>query len=245
MLQQGAKGVLIVGGPGSGKSSSMRNLNPKETFIINVQGKPLPFYQKGYSECVIDPNSGPSKDGNVIFTDNQALINNILKHISNNRPEIKTVIIDDFQYVAVNKFMRKIKEIGFDKFNEIGYDTWSPIATILKTLRKDLIVIFMSHDEVAQDETGRRFRRAKTMGKLVETQVGGIEGYFSYVFFTEVDGSKHYFLTNNEGEHTAKTPMGMFAKTDDKNKIITDDEGNPVPQLRIPNDLQLIIDKLK
>lgn len=37
-----AKLLAIVGESGTGKSRSMATLNPKETFIINVQGKPLP-----------------------------------------------------------------------------------------------------------------------------------------------------------------------------------------------------------
>lgn len=35
--------IAIVGASGSGKSSSIRTLNPEETFIINVASKPLPF----------------------------------------------------------------------------------------------------------------------------------------------------------------------------------------------------------
>lgn len=35
--------IALVGTSGSGKSTSIRNLNPSETFIINVASKPLPF----------------------------------------------------------------------------------------------------------------------------------------------------------------------------------------------------------
>lgn len=35
--------IAIVGSSGVGKSSSIRTLNPAETFIINVASKPLPF----------------------------------------------------------------------------------------------------------------------------------------------------------------------------------------------------------
>ncbi len=43
---------LIMGESGTGKSTSIRNLNPKETFIINVLNKPLPFkgYKSNYKE---------------------------------------------------------------------------------------------------------------------------------------------------------------------------------------------------
>ena len=38
-----AETIAIVGESGTGKSTSLRNLNPEETFIISTTGKPLPF----------------------------------------------------------------------------------------------------------------------------------------------------------------------------------------------------------
>ena len=35
--------IIIVGPSGSGKSSSMRNLDPKSTAVINTERKQLPF----------------------------------------------------------------------------------------------------------------------------------------------------------------------------------------------------------
>ena len=35
--------IAIVGASGVGKSSSIRNLDSTQTFIINVASKPLPF----------------------------------------------------------------------------------------------------------------------------------------------------------------------------------------------------------
>lgn len=35
--------IGIVGASGTGKSTALRTLDPKTTFIVNVQGKPLPF----------------------------------------------------------------------------------------------------------------------------------------------------------------------------------------------------------
>ena len=40
------------------------------------------------------------------------------------------------------------------------------------------------------------------------------EGLFTYVFYAlpqnDGDSMTYKFLTNNDGEHVAKTPMGMF-----------------------------------
>ena len=43
-----AQSTLIIGNSGSGKSTSFRNLDPKETFIINPASKSLPF--KGWKK---------------------------------------------------------------------------------------------------------------------------------------------------------------------------------------------------
>lgn len=220
-----AKGILVVGGSGTGKSTSARNLDPKSTFYINVQGKPLPFDDKDYVKC---EQGKPPEKGNLYYTDKIKTILHILDFISEKRPDIKQIIVDDTQYTSVNEFMRRISEKGFNKFNDIGHGIWS-IPEIIPRLRDDLKIYMMYHDEFFQDENGGH-RRAKTMGKLVEQQVGGIEGFFTYVIFTEVekgeDGIKHHFVVNNEGDTTAKTPMGMFE------------------ELRIPNDLTIINDKL-
>ena len=42
--------IAIAGDTGSGKSTSIKNLNPQETFIVSILGKPLPFpgYKKKY-----------------------------------------------------------------------------------------------------------------------------------------------------------------------------------------------------
>ena len=46
-----AHSVLIIADSGSGKSTSIRDLDPKETFIINIANKPLPFkgWKKNYT----------------------------------------------------------------------------------------------------------------------------------------------------------------------------------------------------
>lgn len=222
-----AVGVLVIGESGSGKSTSMRNLDPKETFLINVQGKDLPFMDE-FEEC---PKDGPPSKGNLMVTDKMPTIKKVVKYISDSRPDIKYIVVDDGQYVFVNQFMNRLNEKGYDKFNELGKDIWS-FPNSLKNYRKDLVVFYLHHDEKTMNDDGISFRRAKTMGKLISQQVGNIEGYFTYVIFTDVvkkeDGTKYQFVVKNEGDTTAKTPMGMFGD-----------------ETRVENDLMLVVEQLK
>ena len=84
--------LALVGQSGSGKSTSLRNLDPTKTFIINVASKPLPF--KGWrSKYTIWSKDNPN--GNYINTSNVQIIGQILGYINSKRPEIKNVVIED------------------------------------------------------------------------------------------------------------------------------------------------------
>ena len=86
--------ILIIGESGTGKSSSLRNLNHEETFILNVLDKPLPF--KGFKHKYIKENAEERKI-NYFTTKDPNKIINLIKSINERRPEIKTLVIDDFK----------------------------------------------------------------------------------------------------------------------------------------------------
>jgi hypothetical protein len=109
-----SRSALIIGESGTGKSTSIRNLNPAETFIINVQGKDLPF--KGYSKNykAVDITAGPPKEGNLLNSSDPAVIRKTVLYINENRPEIKNIVMDDWQYVAATEFMNKAEQKGWN-----------------------------------------------------------------------------------------------------------------------------------
>jgi adenylate kinase family enzyme len=225
-----ARGILIVGQSGTGKSTSVSTLDPKETFIINVQGKDMPFkgYNKNYTKVNIA--SGPPVKDNMLVSDDAIVIKKVIEYIASNRPEIKSIIIDDWQYAAANEFMRKAEQKGFEKFTSIGKNIWM-IAELPKQLtRDDLDIFYLTHSESAfDDSTGQKYAKAKTVGKLVDNVIT-LEGMFTIVIYTEIEktkeGVKHWFVTQNDGSTTAKSPMGMFE------------------EIKIPNDLKLVKEKL-
>lgn len=221
-----AEGILIIGPSGSGKSTSLENLDPKSTFIINVKNKPLPF--KGWKNNYKILNK-ENPNGNYVGTDNPGAILATMQHVSDKLKHITTLVIEDFQYMAANEYMNRVKETGFQKFNDIGKNIYS-VADLHNKLREDLTVVYINHDDISTDSMGDMKVRAKTIGKMVDSVVT-LEGLFTTVLFTKVkkgkEGMEYSFVTQSDGATTAKSPKGAFNS------------------LEIPNDLNYVISKLK
>ena len=192
--------ILVIGESGSGKSTSIRTLNPEETLIINVLDKPLPF--KGYKNKYKKLTEEGAK-GNYYATDNFSKLMSCIK-IANGRKGIKNIIIDDYQYMLCNEFMRRAMEKGFDKFSEIAQHAWA-IINALTQCREDLFCFVLSHSDA--DSSGKM--KCKTIGKMLDDKVT-LEGMFTVVLHTQIIDGQYKFLTQNNGTHIAKSPMGMF-----------------------------------
>jgi len=206
-----------MGESGTGKSTSIRNLNPKETFIINVMNKPLPF--RGYKQNYVRLSSDGA-DGNYYSSDSYDNISRVIKLIELKRTEIKTLIIDDFQYLMASEFMSRALERGYDKFSEIGKHAFD-LLKLLPTLRDDLDIFILTHSE--PNENGKM--KIKTIGKMLDEKIT-IEGMYSMVLQTELMNGNYSFITQGDARHIAKSPMGMF---EDRN---------------IPNDLAFVKSKM-
>ena len=216
--------IAIVGKSGTGKSTSfgqfpdlgIKGLNPKETVVINVSGKDLPF--RGWKKLY----TGKIKEGgNYIETSDANLITGAIDYISSSRKDIKNIVLDDCQYVMSFEFMRRAKETGYGKFADIGVNIGKVVEAARNT-RKDLKVYFLWHPE--QDkETGYKM---KTVGKMVDDYLT-LEGLFTVILYTKVSKGNdnkiaYQFVTNNDGEFPGKSPIGLF------------------PELYIPNDLGVV-----
>lgn len=215
-----AQGVLIIAESGAGKSTSIETLNPQETFIINVANKPLPF--KGWkSKYTIW--SKDNLQGNMYDKSTPENIEACLKYINEKRPEIKTIVIDDFQYMSSFEFFDKADEKGYEKFTKIGAHL-ARIARMPKDMRGDLTVFFLTHAEESTDIEGKRKFKAKTIGRMVDEKLT-LEGLFSIVLFGKVkkdkDGNIRYvFETQTNGENTCKSPRGMFQTFEIENDLL-------------------------
>lgn len=219
--------IAIVGESGSGKTTSIRNLNPEETFIISTTGKRpgIKGANKKYPTATV---VGGELKGNFYSTANVDSIAKILQIIDKKMPQIKVVVIDDYQYVMGFEAMDRAKEKSYDKFTDMAQHAYQVIKAAM-SMRDDLYVIVSTHSENTGDRLNPYFKM-KTLGKMIDSVIT-LEGLFTYVLFTTVqrdeeNQTSYKFITNSDGTCTAKTPMGLF------------------DTIHIDNDLAMVIDRI-
>ena len=182
-----AEKILIMGESGTGKTASLRNFSPDEIAIVNPVGKPLPFRGKYLKlDSVTDSNSITAFMKNAVEQGR------------------KTIVVDDFQYILSIPYMNRIKEAGWDKWNDFG-SNYFEIIDYCAMLPDNVIVYFLTHTETLENG----ITTIKLIGKMLREKIT-IEGLFTTVLRTQVIDGKYYFLTQNSGKDTVKSPIGMF-----------------------------------
>jgi hypothetical protein len=183
--------TMILGTSGTGKSASLRNMDPVQTLLIQTIPKPLPFRSNAWK---------PVKDGgNVIVS---ALADIIISAMHKTSRPI--VVVDDFQYLLAVEFMARASETGYGKFTEMAKHYFD-VLTAAANLAPEKRVYLLSHTDMA--ENGQV--KAKTIGKLLDEKIT-VEGLVTIVLRTHVINGQYVFSTHNNGQDTVKTPMGMF-----------------------------------
>jgi hypothetical protein len=216
-----SKLIAIVGPTGTGKSTSIKHLDPKETYIINVAKKELPF--KGADKLYNLDNK------NYKEVDDANEITRLLKTISEKAPHIKNIIIEDSNYIMGFNLMEKATETGFTKFTLMARDMVDLFRTTRK-LRDDLKVFYFSHPETVEDGGEIIGYKIKTAGKMIDSQIG-LEGLLTICLYTHVEETKdgtctYHFITNRFKKYPAKSPDGMFN------------------EIKIPNNLKIVAETI-
>jgi phage protein len=188
--------TLVLGESGTGKTCSLRNLDPKNTLLIQPVRKPLPFRSTGWKDIK------QKGDGNniLVCSNPQAIIN--CMHAS----PFDVIVVDDWQYILASMYMAARNVKGFDKFTEIGGAGFD-IAKAASELGENKRVYVLAH--TTSDEFGNT--RIKTLGKLLDDKIV-VEGMFTTVLRTHVENGRYLFSTQNSGSDTVKSPMGMFSE---------------------------------
>ena len=221
-----ANAIIILGKSGTGKSSSIKGLDPKETVVLNVLGKKLPF--KG-------SNALYNKDAKNLFRiDDYTQAINMLRGIDKGAPYVHNIIIDDAIYIMRKEYFKRAKEAGYSKYTELAMHFQQIISTI-ENMREDINVFLILHSEDVQSDKTTVGYKVSTIGQLLDSQYNPVEVVpmvlYSAIKYNDKGVAAYGFYTHRfmDGvvEIPAKSPADMF----------TEDF--------IPNDLGVVVKAMK
>lgn len=211
--------ILIAGKTGTGKTSAIRTLDPKETLILRVINRTLPFKYAGiYGKEQKNMLSTPTYDS-------------VLKALewADKQKHIKNIVITDGTYIIRQEYFRKANQTGYQKYTDMAVHMQQVLKAI-QECRDDIKVFMEYHVESIVTDSGATEYKPSTVGKLLDSQYNILENV-DIVLFTQPqyeDKKITYgFVTNrtidrNGAEIPAKSPIGMF------------------DEMFIPNDLALV-----
>lgn len=208
--------IGIMGDSGSGKTTSLRNLDPSSTYIIDTDGKGLSWrgWKRDYNE----------ENKNYCRTDDQNRVMAYLASINSGAPHIKVVVVDTLNGIMVADEGRRRAEKGFDKWSDLAWAVWD-IVNYALTMRDDITVILTAHAQTDRDDSGFVHSRIKTSGRKLDKLQ--IETKLQALLFAKRNADGEYVFEVHSNNSTAKTPLGLY-----------DDE-------TIPNDAARVVDDLR
>ena len=203
-----ARVICIAGESGSGKTTSMRNLDPKTTYYIDADKKGLSW--KGWRSQYNSDNK------NYFKCDDANIVRMCISKIAEKCPQVNVIVVDTINGLMVADEMRRSKEKGFDKWVDLAACVWDLVCDCYN-YRDDLTIVFTAHTQTDHDENGYMFTRIKTSGKKLDKIV--LESKFTTVLLSKCVDGRYLFETQAKNS-TAKSPMGAFDTFEIDNDIV-------------------------
>ncbi len=204
--------IILEGDSGSGKSYSLRNLNPKGGLIIAPNSKLLSF-------------RGGNKFNIKVVPELNDVGAEVAKWI---KKGAKWIVVEDFTHWITARIMSEefrmqgvSKAHAFTRYEQFAHDVYKAVFHLTSTMLEPTKVVLLSHTMI--DENGQRV--FKTAGKMLDEKI--IPPSYSRIVLhatvtDEKEPSKKYrFLTNAIPGYQAKSPYGMFPDTmpNDMNEV--------------------------
>lgn len=200
--------ICIMGESGSGKTTSMRTLDPNSTYYFDCDGKGLAW--KGWKSQYNENKK------NYFCTRDIPKIERTIMKISTEKQDVKTVVVDTLNTAMADKEVKGMKENGYGKWIDLTQFVWNLVETA-GGLRDDLTVIFVMHSETVRDDFGYAFTRIRTNGRKMEKLV--LESLFNVVLLAKRTDEGRYVFETQTKNSTAKSPMGAFETFEIDNDI--------------------------
>lgn len=201
--------LCIMGESGSGKTTSLRNLPPEETLILDCDGKGLSWrgWKRQYN----------AENKNYMRIYKPESVMQIMGRVQEgDLTSAKYLVIDTLNGIMVGDEMDRMKEKGYDKWQDLAQSVFK-IVVYANMMREDLAVVFTAHTETVNEDNGYSFTRIKTNGKKL-TKIC-LESKFNTVFLAKCVDGKYMFETQARNS-TAKSPMGAFEDFEIENDIV-------------------------
>jgi len=201
--------ICVMGESGSGKTTSLRNLPPEKTLVLDCDGKGLSWsgWRKQY-------NAGNKNYMRVYKPDT---VMSIMERVQDkDLSSVKYLAIDTLNGIMVGDEMDRMKEKGYDKWQDLAQSVFK-IVVYANMMREDLAVIFTAHTETVNEENGYSFTRIRTSGRKLSRIC--LESKFNTVLLARCVDGKYLFETQAR-DSTAKSPMGAFEEFEIENDIV-------------------------
>ena len=186
---------MIIGTSGSGKTTSLEKLDPKQTFYIDADGKGLSW--KGWRKQYNKENK------NYFQCDAPEQIFSLMQTIDEKQKQIKFLVIDTLNGCMVADEMRRSKEKAYDKWVDLAQSVYN-IVDYSNKMRDDLTVILIGHTQTSDDGFTCLLTNGRKLNKIC------LESKMTTVLLSRINDNGEYVLETRAKNSTAKAPRGAF-----------------------------------
>lgn len=186
---------MIIGTSGSGKTTSLEKLDPKQTFYIDADGKGLSW--KGWRKQYNKENK------NYFQCDAPEQIFSLMQTIDEKQKQIKFLVIDTLNGCMVADEMRRSKEKTYDKWMDLAQSVYN-IVDYSNKMRDDLTVILIGHTQTSDDGFTCMLTNGRKLNKIC------LESKMTTVLLSRINENGEYVFETRARNSTAKTPRGAF-----------------------------------
>lgn len=223
--------IFVLGETGAGKTSSLRNLDPTKTAIINSDKKALPLegWRNKYKRVLNDAGNTDMEISNYVEIDKPTQVLSAIKQFAE-RSDITTIALDTITHALTAFYMMDAIGKDFKAYQKLGLSAYE-IFNFVRTCQKNIIVF--GHTDTKFNDTGHLVVEMKAYGNMVTDMVP--PSFFTTVLMAEVkrvDGqNRHIFRTQTNGPDPAKSPVRF------------NDDGSVTSALpaEMPNDILQVI----
>ena len=199
-----SKAIMILGASGSGKTTSLEKLDPKQTFYIDADGKGMSW--KGWRKQYNSTNK------NYYRCDDPTYIYGLMQTIDAKQPQVKYLIIDTLNGCMVADEMRRSKEKTYDKWMDLAQSVYN-IVDYSNKMRDDLTVILIGHTQTSDDGFTCMLTNGRKLNKIC------LESKMTTVLLSRINENGEYVFETRARNSTAKTPRGAFDNDEIPNDI--------------------------